>query len=140
MEIDKNLFQNMLLYLPYMDYYSVYQSIISEKQRLKWVDCQTIIVNQDDIKYYVNGKLHREHNLPAVKSFLGTKEWYKNGELHRDGDLPAVESCFGIKEWYKNGYRHRDNNLPAVEYLDGYKKWYMNGKLMYTNDFTWRYN
>jgi len=49
--------------------------------------------------YDIDGKLHREDDLPSViekdehHSFL--EEWYKHGVLHRDGDLP----CYCILRW-----------------------------------------
>ncbi len=57
----------------------------------------------------------------------GTKRWYKDGKLHRDNDLPAIVYHTGSKLWYKNGFRHRENDSPVVEYNDGYKAWYKNG-------------
>ena len=33
----------------------------------------------------------------------GTKRYYKNGQVHRDGDLPAVICADGDKHYYKNG-------------------------------------
>ena len=64
--------------------------------------------------YFLNGKSHREMDLPAIESADGTKVWCKNGEKHRDGDLPAVEWPDGKKEWYKNGVFHRrEATLPV---------------------------
>jgi hypothetical protein len=105
-------------------------------------------------KWYINGILHRDNNLPAIEYANGNKAWYVNGDrrciggketmiidqygnkewyningrLHRDNDLPAVESFDGDKQWYINGKSHRDNDLPAFENLSGYKAWYENGK------------
>ena len=33
----------------------------------------------------------------------GTKKWYKNGQLHRNNDLPALIISDGTKKWYQNG-------------------------------------
>ena len=68
----------------------------------------------------------------------GTKSWWINGKLHRDNDLPAVEWKNGEKEWYKNGVKHRDNNLPAVEYFDGHKAWYLNGVCYRIDDWIYK--
>lgn len=54
--------------------------------------------------------------------------WYKDGVLHRENDLPAIQWYDGSYEWYENGQRHR-NNAPAVIYLDGRQGWYQHGKL-----------
>ena len=59
----------------------------------------------------------------------GTRSWYLNGKLHRENDLPAIESTDGDKFWYINGKYHREDGLPAVEYADGDKFWYLNGLL-----------
>ena len=66
--------------------------------------------------YYLNGKLHRDNDLPAVEYNDETKEWHKNGKIHRDNDLPAHIDADGTKEWYKNGLLHRDNGKNTVEY------------------------
>ena len=79
-------------------------------------------------KYYHNGKLHRDNDLPAIESTKEDKEWYVNGQRHRDNDLPAIEGEDGTKEWWANGKRHRDNDLPAIESTKGDKEWYVNGQ------------
>ena len=86
-------------------------------------------VDADGSKVWrLNGKLHRDNDLPAVEYADGTKQWWLNGELHRDNDLPAVEYADGTKAWYLNGKLHKDNGLPAVEYADGTKLWYLNDR------------
>jgi len=127
--IDKSVFQNILLYMPYMDYYPIYQSMVPEKNRLKWIDCQTNIYKNNITKYFVNDRLHREHDLPAIELIDGTKFWYKNGELHRDNDLPVIENADGTKFWYKNEKYYRDGNRPSVEWANGNKGWHKNGKI-----------
>ena len=57
----------------------------------------------------------------------GIKLWYINGKLHRDYDLPAVEHICGTKEWYQYGRLHRDNDLPAIEEKE-YKARYIRGE------------
>ncbi len=86
--------------------------------------------DKDGLKeWYVNGKLHREADKPAVEHADGSKEWWVNGKKHRDNDLPAVEWVSGYKAWYIKGKRHRGADLPAIEYSDGSKEWYVNGKI-----------
>ena len=58
----------------------------------------------------------------------GTREWLLNGKLHRENDLPAVEWANGGKEWRVNGKLHRENGSPAIECADGSKEWWVNGK------------
>jgi len=80
-------------------------------------------------KWYKDGKLHRDGDLPAIISYnskiIIKKCWYKDGKLHRDGNLPALikynsrgkwieEEC-----WYKNGKLHRDGDLPALKSYRG---------------------
>lgn len=55
-----------------------------------------------------------------------TKAWYVNGKLHREGDLPAVVYLNGTKLWYNNGKKHRENK-SAVEYADGDTEWWLEG-------------
>ena len=56
----------------------------------------------------------------------GTKKWYKNGLLHRENDLPAIEWVSGTKEWYQNGLLHRENNEHAIRWSNGDKEWLNN--------------
>ena len=42
----------------------------------------------------------------------GSKVWRLNGKLHRDNDLPAVEYADGSKEWWLNG-----KNFTEPEYF-----------------------
>jgi antitoxin component YwqK of YwqJK toxin-antitoxin module len=80
-------------------------------------------------KFYVNGKLHRDDNLPAIICPDGTQKYYINGKLHRDGNLPAIIHPDGSKEYYLNEKHHRDGDLPAVIDSDGYKQYFVNGQL-----------
>ena len=60
----------------------------------------------------------------------GSRAWYLDGRYHRDNDLPAVIYPNGTKNWYQKGKRHRDNNQPATIRNDGSKMWYQNDKLL----------
>ena len=66
---------------------------------------------------------------------FGTKEYYVNGKLHRSNDLPAIEFANGSKLYYVNGKKHRDNNLPAYISLNGSKEYYLYGIQYSLDDF-----
>ena len=106
------------------------------KNNIKHVKINLTVKNVfvERITYSLNGKEHRENDLPAEIWADGSQFWYKNGELHRDNDLPAVidEDC--SQYWYKNGERHRKGDLPAYIGADGAKWWYKNGKFHRKND------
>ena len=86
----------------------------------------TNIIYNNRIEYLIEGKLHREEDLPAVEYMTGGIEFYYNGHLHRIG-LPAAIYSYGNKQWWMHGKRHRENG-PAVEWSDGYKEWWVHGK------------
>ena len=81
------------------------------------------------MKWYYNGKLHREGGEPAVEKADGTKMWFYHGKKHREGGEPALDYADGRKEWYINGERHRENDLPALISPNGLREWYYNGKM-----------
>ena len=58
----------------------------------------------------------------------GTQWWYLNGKRHRENDLPAIIRPDGTKYWCLNGKLHRENDLPAIIYPDGTQEWWLNGK------------
>src|SRR6185437_9198522 len=84
----------------------------------------------DVSKWYYRGKLHRDHDRPAVECSGQSKHWYQYGKRHRDQDRPAVE-YLGPRhnEWYCRGQLHRDGDLPAVDSSNGYRQWYLRGQL-----------
>jgi hypothetical protein len=59
-----------------------------------------------------------------------------NGKRHRDGDLPAVEWVNGDKSWYIHGKLHRENG-PAVEFVNG-DKWYYLDNQRYATEQSYR--
>ena len=66
-------------------------------------------------------------------SSTGTKKWYLNGQLHRDDDLPAVAYKNGSECWYIRGTRHREYNKPAVILCNGnvkYEEYWNNGEFI----------
>lgn len=103
-------------------------------------------------RWYKEGKLHRDGDLPAAIWPNGRQQWYKNGEIHREGDKPAViyavgslfvnvdndieyieRSFLGYNEdctqkWYKFGKLHREEDKPAVIWANGIREWYEEGK------------
>ncbi len=83
--------------------------------------------------WYNHGKIHRDHDKPAIVSRDITMQWYRHGKLHRDNDLPAVEWHY-VKYWYMNGEIHRGDDKPAAVYTNGTKEWYWHGKQHRDND------
>ncbi len=67
---------------------------------------------------------------------LGDKRWYKNGKIHRDNDLPACEYSDGNKYWYQNGNTHRIGN-HAIIYHDNTKRFHIN-VIEYTEENYWK--
>lgn len=81
------------------------------------------------VTWWLNGKLHREEDLPAWELSNGfVRKWYRHDKLHRDGGRPAVE--YGEdREWWVNGKRHRDGGEPAfVSVLSDVREWWVDGK------------
>lgn len=66
--------------------------------------------------------------LVERQSFHTSVVWTLNGKLHRDGDLPAIEYANGRREWYFQGMQHRENDLPAIEHANGSREWWVHGK------------
>jgi hypothetical protein len=95
------------------------------KRFFSFVDYPFINLNKH---WYVNGKHHRDNDLPAIEYENGSKEWYVNGIHHRDNGLPAIEYSIGIKFWYVNGKVHRLGGLAAIELANGNKSWYIYNK------------
>jgi len=84
-----------------------------------------------DIRYYKDGKLHREGG-PAIIYNNGDREWYFNGKLHRE-DGPAIEYSNRVEKWYFKGKLHRLDGPAIIRYKPHNKiyktEWYQNGKL-----------
>jgi len=77
------------------------------------------------------GNLHREDG-PAYLGSYDLKKfshyYYINGKLHRENDLPAVIKPGGYKKWYFNDKLHRLNG-PASK-GPGYKYYYFHGEFI----------
>ena len=86
-----------------------------------------------DIVYYLNNKIHRDNDLPAITRKDGSLEWWFNGLPHRENN-PADIRKDGSKYWYLNGQKHRIGG-PAVEKSDGTKEWWIDGKQYSEEDF-----
>lgn len=92
--------------------------------------------------WLVNGRPHRDDDLPAVEHANGQLEWFQHGRRHRDGDRPAVESPHGGREWWIEGKKHRDGDLPAAICVDDFgggpeefcRIWYQHGQKHRDND------
>lgn len=67
-------------------------------------------------------------------AFDGSTRWYKDGFLHREEDLPAVEKPNGNKEWWIDGYMHRING-PAIIWSYGDKEWWLNDNKLSEKEF-----
>lgn len=74
-----------------------------------------------DVRWYLNGKLHRE-NGPAIERSDGLRQWFQHGTLHRE-DGPAVE-IEGSKEWWLN-----DEKLTEEEFKHWIEKKTLNESL-----------
>ena len=107
-------FSNYTLSKRYHDIYNKYIKCIYYQQ-------------YDENCWTLDGVYHNLKN-PADIWNDGTKCWYINGKRHREGDLPAIIYSNGDKYWYVNGKRHREGDLPAVIYDSGGQEWWMNGK------------
>lgn len=77
----------------------------------------------DEIPDDYNGQIVWEYDGKEY-----ARRWYKNGRLHRDNDLPAVIINGGQKQWMQKGLPHRTSG-PAVEYADGSVEWWFEGQI-----------
>ncbi len=89
-----------------------------------------------DTYYYVNGKLHRENDEPAMIMSDGSIEYRICGERHREGDKPARITAKGSELYAIKGALHRDFDKPAIirkrpnptgEKVIWKCEWYQNG-------------
>jgi antitoxin component YwqK of YwqJK toxin-antitoxin module len=125
--IDKEVNLNEVLNGEFIDYCNNKKFYVNRKLHRDY-DLPAVIHPDGSMEYYVNGKLHRDGDLPAIIYPDGTMGYYKNDKCHRDGDFPAVICSDGTTEYYKNGQLHRDDDLPAVILPDGTMEYYVNGE------------
>lgn len=80
-----------------------------------------IAIDSDgDLGYFLDGKLHRENDLPAVDG-KEVKMWFRNGQRHREGDFPAFIHVDGTKGWYWKNKLHRlDGPARILKKLDSF--------------------
>lgn len=88
---------------------------------------------------FKNGKYHSIDDEPAITRYtyghtIYEQRWYDNGILHRNNDLPAISKTNLWKKWYKNGMVHRENDKPAIIYDSGRQEWWYNDKEHREND------
>lgn len=63
----------------------------------------------------------------------GNIRWYLNGKYHRE-DGPAIERSNGDKEWWFQGKRHREDG-PVFEGADGSREWWLNDEPLEEDEF-----
>jgi hypothetical protein len=68
-----------------------------------------------------------------VYKYKDTEIWFLNGKIHRDDNKPAL-STKNFKGYFKNGVEHRLDG-PAIEFTNGYKEWWINGRKCSEEDF-----
>jgi hypothetical protein len=106
------------------------------------VQCTTVIPNE--LVEWFQEKQIKLHLLKECRISSGREMWLVNGKLHRDDDLPAYKSYYafirnyGINQsvvihskyhvYFRNGVKHRDNNLPAVIFFYDVSEWWVNGE------------
>jgi len=71
-------------------------------------------------------------DIYTVKEFDCGVKYYKNGKLHRDGGEPAVIYKNGDRHWYENGVLHRTGG-PSSEYYGGWDLYFERGKYIRTD-------
>jgi hypothetical protein len=71
----------------------------------------------------LDGKLHREYDLPAVIYHNGTRVWCKYGRYHRGHGRPAIIHDCGTCNWYRHECPRRDHGRPTVIYAIGVRVW-----------------
>lgn len=93
--------------------------------------------NTESPFYNKRGQLHRLDG-PAYVDIDGREAWYINGKLHRGNDLPALYKCkkhepgYEFAFYYKYGIKHREKG-PAAFFSNGVVQWWLNG-VEYTED------
>jgi antitoxin component YwqK of YwqJK toxin-antitoxin module len=81
------------------------------------------------------GLLHSLDDKPSLID-NGDLYWHKDGKLHGDNDLPSIIMANGDKYWHIYGIPSRlDISLPYIEKSDGYKEYRLEngGKRIFSN-------
>lgn len=85
----------------------------------------------DLVEYWWHGKLHREHDMPAVVG-NGQQQWWYNGVFHREGG-PAVVNA-GDLQWWFQGKLHRPvEEGPAIVHSNQTVEFWVNGERVTDN-------
>ncbi len=79
------------------------------------------------LKKWSNKKgFHRANDLPALIWSDNDLHWYIDGKLHRDGDKPAV-ICYGLKYWYQKNNLHRLEGPALIDEICGREEYWLEG-------------
>jgi hypothetical protein len=107
-------------------------------QLLSWaayVDKFTIIIVSDKGKSWrLDGKLHREHDLPAYVGNDGERKWHRRGRLYRANDKPGYISFNGDCSWCEHGRTQRGHDRPSYIFAKGSRTWSLHGHYHRDND------
>lgn len=57
-------------------------------------------IEENSFFYFVNSKLHRENDLPAIEWEDGSKIWAVHNQIHRNTPKPTIIWAFGKVEYY----------------------------------------
>ena len=104
-------------YLEYFDLMPCKMALVKYKiyiARLKIVMCRKYIDGLGWMlckKYMVEGKLHREGDLPALLYASGFRQWYRKGLLHNDKG-PAEITAYGAMSYWLN-------DKPVFHFIHG---------------------
>lgn len=101
----------------------------------------SLVAEDGTVRYFVNGALSRDGDLPAVEYADGGVAYYvenpRRGSIGQPSSLehrvggPAVVRANGDVFYYRLGKVHRDpEEGPAVILHSGVKKWFINGEFV----------
>lgn len=100
-----------------------------------------VIFPDGSAEWWIDGKLHRESDLPAMVYLYDDGEnngrtWLFNGLEHRDTKDPVtgltnpsyISKNGANMRWCMNDVYQRENGLPAMVFENGRSYWFINGK------------
>lgn len=88
----------------------------------------TVEADNDKIEYRRCGRLHRDHDLPAVEWRSGARSWYRHGAFFRDHDQPAQIGSDSTQIWCNASDFHRLGGPAIVSPADDFSAWYVHGQ------------
>ena len=109
---------------------------VTSHQSVWWLDAKihregdrpAIVRDDGGREWRRYGQLHRDHDRPAKIYPNSGCEWKRQGAYHREHDRPAIIRLM-LKIWQQKGAYHRDNDRPAyVSESDGGVIWYQHGR------------